>query len=52
MLRVEHITSLNLPQLAPYRTMRRQQGLLVVVGAKVARRVLCRGRRREGAKLC
>ncbi len=45
MLRVEHITSLDIPELAPYRTMRRQlehrqQGLFVAEGEKVVRRLI------------
>jgi tRNA G18 (ribose-2'-O)-methylase SpoU len=42
---IHHITSLDLPALAPYRTMRRQmeqrqQGILVAEGEKVVRRLL------------
>ncbi|MBI3874639.1 MAG: RNA methyltransferase [Verrucomicrobia bacterium] len=45
MLRVERITSLDLPALAPYRTMRLQrehheQGIFVAEGEKVTRRLL------------
>jgi tRNA G18 (ribose-2'-O)-methylase SpoU len=44
-LRIEKITSLDLPELAPYRTMRRpveheQQGIFVAEGEKVVRRLL------------
>jgi len=45
MLRVQKITSLDLPELAPYRTMRRPlehatQGIFVAEGEKVVRRLL------------
>jgi tRNA G18 (ribose-2'-O)-methylase SpoU len=45
MFTVEHINSLDLPELQPYRTMRRQmahreQGIFVAEGAKVVRRLL------------
>src|SRR6185295_12872749 len=45
MLRLREIDSLDLPQLAPYRTMRRQeehkqQGIFVAEGEKVVRRLL------------
>ena len=45
MLHVQSITSLDLPELAPYRTMRRQwdhreQGIFVAEGEKVVRRLL------------
>jgi tRNA G18 (ribose-2'-O)-methylase SpoU len=45
MFRVEKITSLDLPELAPYRTMRRpleheRQGIFVAEGEKVVRRLL------------
>jgi tRNA G18 (ribose-2'-O)-methylase SpoU len=45
MFTVEHIDSLDLPELQPYRTMRRQmahreQGIFVAEGAKVVRRLL------------
>src|SRR5256885_15542150 len=45
MLRVQPIATLDLPELAPYRTMRRQlehreQGIFVAEGEKVVRRLL------------
>src|ERR1051326_6571460 len=45
MFTVEHITSLDLPELQPYRAMRRQmshreQGIFVAEGEKVVRRLL------------
>src|SRR5215813_12653968 len=45
MFTVEHINSLELPELQPYRTMRRQiahreQGIFVAEGEKVVRRLL------------
>jgi tRNA G18 (ribose-2'-O)-methylase SpoU len=45
MFRIEKITSLDLPELAPYRTMRRSaeheaQGIFIAEGEKVARRLL------------
>ncbi len=45
MFTIEHITSLDLPDLQPYRTMRRQmahreQGIFVAEGEKVVRRLL------------
>jgi len=45
MFRIEKITSLDLPELAPYRTMRRpleheRQGIFVAEGEKVVRRLL------------
>jgi tRNA G18 (ribose-2'-O)-methylase SpoU len=45
MFRVQTITSLDLPELAPYRTMRRPleheaQGIFVAEGEKVVRRLL------------
>ena len=45
MLRVDKVDSLELPELAPYRTMRRQlehreQGIFVAEGEKVVRRLL------------
>lgn len=45
MFTIEHITSLDLPQLQPYRTMRRQmahreRGIFVAEGEKVVRRLL------------
>ena len=45
MLRVRKIDSLELPELVPYRTMRRQgehreQGIFVAEGEKVVRRLL------------
>src|SRR5437588_10536237 len=45
MMVLQHITSLDLPALAPYRTMRRQlehreQGIFVAEGEKVVRRLL------------
>jgi tRNA G18 (ribose-2'-O)-methylase SpoU len=45
MLQVQHITSLDHPELQPYRTMRRQmdhrqQGIFVAEGEKVVRRLL------------
>src|SRR5207237_8928783 len=45
MIRVQEIDSLELPELAPYRTMRRQfeqreQGIFVAEGEKVVRRLL------------
>ena len=44
-LRIQKITSLDLPELAPYRTMRRpleheRQGIFVAEGEKVVRRLL------------
>ncbi|MEI9960598.1 MAG: hypothetical protein WDM76_05525 [Limisphaerales bacterium] len=45
MLRIEKISSLDLPELAPYRTMRRSaeheaQGIFVAEGEKVTRQLL------------
>src|SRR5213593_1359179 len=45
MLHIEHVSSLDAPELAPYRTMRRQreqwqQGNFVAEGEKVVRRLL------------
>jgi len=45
MLEVQHITTLEVPELQPYRTMRRQmehrqQGIFVAEGEKVVRRLL------------
>jgi len=45
MFHVQHIASFDLPELAPYRTMRRplghrQEGIFVAEGAKVVRRLL------------
>src|SRR5450631_2785371 len=45
MFRIEKITSLDLPELAPYRTMRRSveheaQGIFIAEGEKVTRRLL------------
>ena len=45
MFTIEHVTSLDLPELQPYRTMRRQmahreQGIFVAEGEKVVRRLL------------
>src|SRR4051794_20619639 len=45
MFEVQHITSFDLPELAPYRTLKlqaeqRQQGIFVVESEKVTRRLL------------
>src|SRR2546423_675830 len=45
MFTIEHVTSLDLPELQPFRTMRRQmahreQGIFVAEGEKVVRRLL------------